>query len=1103
MNPKIDNPKLYKKAKKIADQKYTKSSAYKSGYIIKKYKELGGTFSGQQNTLKGINRWFKEAWKDVGNKEYPVYRPTKRITDDTPLTVDEIDPDNLKQQIELKQIIKGDANLPPFLKKITKLKDAIHNFGGQLMQQQEQLHNAYKDFNKEELLKLLIQKEDQLKEKDKIIEILESETPKRIMKTKNIELYDILNFHKFNRTEDGKLLKTQPELYAYDPFETAFDKNLSKNKNYYRDYQKKFIEDWSVSAQELVILYYGVGSGKTMIAVNCAEQFQEITKNAHIYFLTPASLVLGTIKEMYDRGIDAARKNENGDYIYYFVSYQQLLRSNFDFKDNSLLIIDEAHNLRNIQATEISEKISARKTRRTGNYSLVGNKLSQKLIESSNKFLRTIFMTGTLFVNSSQDIEALMAIGYKKQPILTIDKDKYDIIMNSETEFKIYYEGLISFYRVPSVSTMPSKKFEFIPIEDKDLQYKIMVVSKSGNLILEPYMIESRNQSIDKKVKWTIDFLKSHKNEKTLIYSQFLEKSLQPLLKELDNNNIKYGFISGALSQIEKLNVVKKYNDDEIKIIIFTLSIKEGISFRETNNIIVIQPYWNYAIMEQILARGIRLTSHKLQNKATINLYFLVAVKSKKNTKQWFSNANKIMNGDIKNLIFPSNTNDGITTKDLGEININHSSGDIDLYNRMFIKQEEINVFEKKLLSLPRFEDVNNNENNEFIEDYKTKLQQIEETNGKLPTNKEMINLKKQMYKEYYKKKIEDVSKRIVRFSQDTRYKSNRNPNLEERSNASKYGDKKTEIRKLIDKKASISEFLDLFKISKQDITLFQANFTPSSEIDIVINKSGIMNDKRTNIKILEPTAGIGNFIENLLKLPNQFNFMIDCNEFNNAFYQIGKTMYEDIDNVKWYNGDFWIYQNKYNYDYIIGNPPFNLAHQVLEKEEYKTKKGEAPIEPTYKLVDKRLYDIHFVSKAYNLLNDDGILSMIISDRFIRQNDGVFAIFNIYLDDMKKLDATSVDIEKTGEFKQEKGVSKEMTTSFGMVCITLKKIPNFNIDLENRKRINNTINDFKKTKAKETNDKLKEIGIKKKDIKTKKRKISKVDPLSELLNLIK
>jgi DNA adenine methylase len=109
----IDNPELYEKAKQIADETYKKPSAYKSGFIVKKYKELGGTYSGNKDN-KGIGRWFKEEWKDIGGKEYPVYRPTKRITKDTPLTPDEIKPDNLKKQIALKQKIKGDDNLPPF-----------------------------------------------------------------------------------------------------------------------------------------------------------------------------------------------------------------------------------------------------------------------------------------------------------------------------------------------------------------------------------------------------------------------------------------------------------------------------------------------------------------------------------------------------------------------------------------------------------------------------------------------------------------------------------------------------------------------------------------------------------------------------------------------------------------------------------------------------------------------------------------------------------------------------------------------------------------------------------------------------------------------------
>lgn len=114
----INNPELYEKAKQIADETYSKPSAYKSGFIVKKYKEMGGTYSdtGKEKPLK---RWFAEEWQDVNpfpsKTSYPVYRPTKRISKDTPLTVNEINPINLAEQSRLKQRIRGKSNLPPFL----------------------------------------------------------------------------------------------------------------------------------------------------------------------------------------------------------------------------------------------------------------------------------------------------------------------------------------------------------------------------------------------------------------------------------------------------------------------------------------------------------------------------------------------------------------------------------------------------------------------------------------------------------------------------------------------------------------------------------------------------------------------------------------------------------------------------------------------------------------------------------------------------------------------------------------------------------------------------------------------------------------------------
>jgi primosomal protein N' len=98
---------------------------------------------------------------------------------------------------------------------------------------------------------------------------------------KSIENYDIMNFKKFLKTEDGKHIRD--EFKDDDSELTAFD-TKSKIGNYFRDYQFEFIKNWSISVQELVILYYGTGSGKTLIAINCAEQYTALNNNTVVFF---------------------------------------------------------------------------------------------------------------------------------------------------------------------------------------------------------------------------------------------------------------------------------------------------------------------------------------------------------------------------------------------------------------------------------------------------------------------------------------------------------------------------------------------------------------------------------------------------------------------------------------------------------------------------------------------------------------------------------------------------------------------------------------------------------------------------------------------------
>jgi hypothetical protein len=115
---------LYELAKSIVFKQYEKPSAYRSGAIVKLYKKLGGRY---EDTKKGsrksidnypLKRWYSERWEDVNpNKtksSYPVYRPTVRITKQTPKTVQEISKKKLQEQANLKQSYKGKKNLPKF-----------------------------------------------------------------------------------------------------------------------------------------------------------------------------------------------------------------------------------------------------------------------------------------------------------------------------------------------------------------------------------------------------------------------------------------------------------------------------------------------------------------------------------------------------------------------------------------------------------------------------------------------------------------------------------------------------------------------------------------------------------------------------------------------------------------------------------------------------------------------------------------------------------------------------------------------------------------------------------------------------------------------------
>lgn len=108
--PKPADSKLYATVKKRIYKQHPKHSAYRSGIVVQEYKKSfkrkygprRKPYTGKRTIKRGLSRWFREKWVNqrgkVGYKyKSDIYRPTYRITKNTPTTHSELSRKQIKR----------------------------------------------------------------------------------------------------------------------------------------------------------------------------------------------------------------------------------------------------------------------------------------------------------------------------------------------------------------------------------------------------------------------------------------------------------------------------------------------------------------------------------------------------------------------------------------------------------------------------------------------------------------------------------------------------------------------------------------------------------------------------------------------------------------------------------------------------------------------------------------------------------------------------------------------------------------------------------------------------------------------------------------------
>jgi len=399
---------------------------------------------------------------------------------------------------------------------------------------------------------------------------------------------------------------------------------IERSKLKLRPHQNKIINYLLSDKTDGLLLIHPTGSGKTLTAVAASQCFLDNFPKSKIIFIGPSSLLSNFKKELETYGVNDFSK-------YRLFSYQKFLQLEEETKKllckDNCLIIDEVHNLRNLKLTSPTK-----------------GKRCKAVLQCSKLAKKRLLLSATPYVNDLTDFI----------PIINFIYGKVTIHKNSDArEIKQlipFLKNKIDFINIPEESKNKYPKFEehFIKLKmNKDYEDRYCKIIKGievkGDFFKNPESFYNGHRRAVNKIgkgneyfsQKMIKALKLINNQKTVIFSNWLDFGLNPIKDALDKKNIKSLTFNGELSQREKKNIVDKFNNNEFEVLIISKSGSEGIDLKEVRNVIVMDPVWNYAGLQQIKGRAVRFMSHENLPplERDVNIYYMILETGRKDCK--------------------------------------------------------------------------------------------------------------------------------------------------------------------------------------------------------------------------------------------------------------------------------------------------------------------------------------------------------------------------------------------------------------------------------------------------------------------------------------
>jgi SNF2 family DNA or RNA helicase len=418
-----------------------------------------------------------------------------------------------------------------------------------------------------------------------------------------------------------------------------------------KPHQDKVVKQFKDGTRGLLV-YHGLGSGKTITSIACGEVFPNMKKTV----VVPASLQDNFRKEIAKVGAPSSK--------YSVVSYEMFAKRNTPVTDG-FVIFDEAHRLRNSSGHVASACIfNAQQAERI--LLLSGTPIVNyptdivplfRLIAPGSLPGPTIFNRTFLYKEASVRRVPIKVLGVKIREVKVLASETRLI---NRSQLLNALKGLVSFYdgKSSSPNNYPRHTERFIRVpmsqEQEDMHIK---AAKNTLTNREVAMIrggvttnmEGNSSDTSKRINSFLNKTRQIVNMSpgdglspkmtaiaatvregplpAVVYSNFKSAGVLRLADELKQTH-RVAVFTGEESKAVKKKMVADFNDKKIDVMLITASGSEGLDLKRTRQMHVMEPHWNQSRLDQAIGRAIRYKSHDnlSKDKQHVDVYHWLSV---------------------------------------------------------------------------------------------------------------------------------------------------------------------------------------------------------------------------------------------------------------------------------------------------------------------------------------------------------------------------------------------------------------------------------------------------------------------------------------------